>query len=43
MNDPAEDECIGPEPTTESDVDSAREDANAEDVIKAERLKEESE
>jgi hypothetical protein len=42
-DDPAEDESIGPEPAREDDVDSAREDVNAEDVIKAERLKEESE
>jgi hypothetical protein len=43
MNGPAEDESMGPEPATGDDVDSAREDVNAEDVIKAERFKEESE
>jgi hypothetical protein len=43
VNDAEEDESIGPEPATEDDVDGAKEDVNAEDVIKAERLKEESE
>lgn len=43
MNGPAEDESMGPEPATGDDVDSAREDVNAEDVIKAEGFKEESE
>jgi hypothetical protein len=43
VNGPAEDEGMGPEPATGDDVDSPREDVNAEDVIKAERLKEESE
>jgi hypothetical protein len=42
-NGPAEDESMGPEPATGDDVDSAREDVNAEDVIKAEGFKEESE
>lgn len=43
MNRPAEDESMGPEPATGDDVDSAGGDVNVEDVIKAERFKEESE